>query len=276
MYDVAIIGAGVIGGMLARELMKYRLSVCLLEKENDVACGASKANSGIVHGGYDPVPGTLKAKLNVIGVEKLFAAAKGTHLEIPIFLGAFYGLRRSEAVGLRWSAIDFENNTLTIRHTVTSCNLSGKRVQIARDTTKTKSSMRTLPLIPAFKELLLEKREKQAEYKRVCGRSYDKRYLDYICVDEMGTLISPDYLTASFPKLLKKNNLRHIRYHDLRHSCASLLLANGVPMKQIQEWLGHSDIATTSNVYAHLDYNSKLVSADAMMNGMREALSAIQ
>lgn len=99
---------------------------------------------------------------------------------------------------------------------------------------------------------------------------------NYICVDEMGTLISPDYLTASFPKLLKKNNLRHIRYHDLRHSCASLLLANGVPMKQIQEWLGHSDIATTSNVYAHLDYNSKLVSADAMMNGMRGALSAIQ
>ena len=138
-------------------------------------------------------------------------------MEIPIFLGSFYGLRRSEAVGLRWSAIDFENNTLTIRHTVTSCNLSGKRVQIARDTTKTKSSMRTLPLLPAFKELLLEKREKQEEYKRVCGRSYDKRYLDYICVDEMGTLISPDYLTASFPKLLKKNNLRHIRYHDLRH-----------------------------------------------------------
>ena len=136
--------------------------------------------------------------------------------------------------------------------------------------------MRTLPLIPAFKELLLEKREEQEEYRRLCGRSYDKRYLDYICVDEMGTLISPDYLTASFPKLLKKNNLRHIRYHDLRHSCASLLLANGVPMKQIQEWLGHSDIATTSNVYAHLDYNSKLMSADAMMNGMREALSAIQ
>lgn len=82
MYDVAIIGAGVIGGMVARELTKYRLSVCLLEKENDVACGASKANSGIVHGGYDPVPGTLKAKLNVIGVEKLFDTAN--ELNVPI------------------------------------------------------------------------------------------------------------------------------------------------------------------------------------------------
>lgn len=82
MYDVAIIGAGVIGGMVARELTKYRLSVCLLEKENDVACGASKANSGIVHGGYDPAPDTLKAKLNVIGVEKLFDTAN--KLNVPI------------------------------------------------------------------------------------------------------------------------------------------------------------------------------------------------
>ncbi len=82
VYDVLIVGAGVIGGMLARELSKYRLSVCLLEKENDVACGASRANSGIVHGGYDPEPGTLKAKLNAEGVEMLFQAAKELHVPI--------------------------------------------------------------------------------------------------------------------------------------------------------------------------------------------------
>ncbi len=75
-YDVAIIGAGVIGGMLARTLSQYRLSVCLLEKQHDVACGASKANSGIVHGGFDPEPETLKAKLNASGVSKLFKAAE--------------------------------------------------------------------------------------------------------------------------------------------------------------------------------------------------------
>ena len=80
-YDVVVVGAGVIGGMTARELTKYNLSVCILEKENDVASGASKANSGIVHGGYDPQPGTLKAKLNVEGVEKLFSAAK--ELNVP-------------------------------------------------------------------------------------------------------------------------------------------------------------------------------------------------
>lgn len=82
VYDVLIVGAGVIGGMLARELSKYRLSVCLLEKENDVACGASRANSGIIHGGYDPEPGTLKAKLNVEGVDLLFQAAEELHVPV--------------------------------------------------------------------------------------------------------------------------------------------------------------------------------------------------
>lgn len=150
-------------------------------------------------------------------VQRLFEAAKGTKLEIPIFLGAFYGLRRSEALGLKWNAIDFQNNTITIRHTVTSCTIDGKRVQVAQDTTKTKSSMRTLPLVPVFKEKLIALKEQQKEYRRVCGRCYDKRYLDYICVDEMGTLVSPQYLTTAFPKLLERNGLRHIRYHDLRH-----------------------------------------------------------
>ena len=81
MYDVVIVGAGVIGGMLARQLSRYEGKVCLLEKENDVACGASKANSGIIHGGYDPIPGTLKAKLNAAGVEPLFEAAR--QLDVP-------------------------------------------------------------------------------------------------------------------------------------------------------------------------------------------------
>ena len=208
-------------------------------------------------------------------VQKLFEAAKGSKFEIPIFLGAFYGLRRSEAIGLKWDAIDFQNDTITIRHTVVSCYIDGKQVQKAQDITKTKSSMRTLPLIPAFKELLQHKKQQQNEFQRMCGKSYNKDYLGYICVDEMGKLLSPHYLTEAFAKLLKKHGLRKIRYHDLRHSCASLLLANGVPMKQIQEWLGHSDFSTTANVYAHLECNSKRLSAAAMTNGLQDALNAI-
>ena len=213
-------------------------------------------------------------------VQKHFEAAKGSKLEIPIFLGAFYGLRRSEAIDLKWDAIDFQNDTITIRHTVVSCYIDGKRVQKAQDITKTKSSMRTLPLIPAFKELLQHKKQQQNEFQRMCGKSYNKDYLGYICVDEMGRLLSPHYLsphylTEAFAKLLKKHGLRKIRYHDLRHSCASLLLANGVPMKQIQEWLGHSDFSTTANIYAHLERNSKRLSAAAMTNGLHGAFNVI-
>ena len=109
----------------------------------------------------------------------------------------------------------------------------------------------------------------------MCGKSYNKDYPGYICVDEMGRLLSPHYLTEAFAMLLKKHGLRKIRYHDLRHSCASLLLTNGVPMKQIQEWLGHSDFSTTANVYAHLECNSKRLSAAAMTNGLQGALNAI-
>lgn len=201
-------------------------------------------------------------------INKLFEVSKGTKLEIPILLGAFYGLRRSEAIGLMWDAIDFEYETLIVRHTVTSCDIDGKRILVAADTTKTKSSLRTLPLVPFVKQRLLSLHEEQQENRKLCGRSYNKEYLGYVCVNEMGDLIKPHYVTESFKKLLSANNLRIIRFHDLRHSCASLMLANGVPMKQIQDWLGHSDFSTTANIYAHLEYNSKLSSADAMLSGL--------
>ena len=201
-------------------------------------------------------------------VNRLFEITEGTKLEIPVLLGAFYGLRRSEAIGLKWSAIDFDQNTLTIQHTVVQCNIDGKRELIAADTTKTKSSMRTLPLVPFVRDRLLALKAEQAENQRLCGRCYNRDYLEYICVNEIGDLIKPSYVTEQFPKLLDKYDMRRIRYHDLRHSCASLLLKNGVQMKEIQDWLGHSDFSTTANTYAHLDYSSKLTSADAMLDGL--------
>ena len=197
-------------------------------------------------------------------LNKLFEAVTGTKLELPVLLGAFYGFRRSEIVGLKWSAIDFEQNTITISHTVTSCNLDGKCVIVAKDTTKTKSSRRTLPLVPYFHEKLLAVKAQQKRNQKLCGRSYNREFLEYICVDDIGDRFKPNYITSQFPKLLERNGFRKIRFHDLRHSCASLLLASGVPMKHIQEWLGHSDFSTTANIYAHLDYSSKLTSASAM------------
>ena len=168
-------------------------------------------------------------------LNELFAATKGTKLEIPVLFGAFYGLRRSEVVGLKWDAIDFENNTITIRHTVTTCRIDGKKVVVAADRTKNKSSMRTLPLVPFFKERLLYLQDQQNKQRKLCGGSYCRDFLGYICVDEIGVLIKPDYISAAFPKLLDGHGLRRIRFHDLRHSCASLMLAHGVQMKDIQE-----------------------------------------
>ena len=150
-------------------------------------------------------------------------------------LTAFYGLRRSEVVGLKWAAVDFEQNTIEICHTVTTVRLDGKEVLVESNGTKTKSSKRTLPLVPVFRERLLALQEEQKENRKLCGRCYNKKYADYICVDAMGNLLKPDYLSNSFQIILQNYHLRRIRFHDLRHSCASLLLANGVPMKMIQE-----------------------------------------
>ena len=201
-------------------------------------------------------------------INTLFDIIQGHPLEVAIKLAAFYGLRREEIIGLKWTAIDFENNTLTIQHTVTECNLDGKHIEVASDTAKTDSSLRTMPLVTNFREMLLVKKEKQEHYRKLCGRSYCKEYLDYIFVNEMGERWKPRYLSDGFKRILEQNGLRRIRFHDLRHTCASLLLANNVPMKKIQEWLGHSDFSTTANIYAHLDYQSKISSAEAMLTGL--------
>ena len=195
-------------------------------------------------------------------------AAEGTRLELAVLFGLFYGLRRSEIVGLKWQNFDFIRNTFTIAHTVTSFSRKGQpQVIYAKDKTKNKSSMRTLPLIPLFQEKLKALQEKQKQERKLFGNSYNRKYLGYVYVDEIGERIKPDYISSAFPALLKRNGLRHIRFHDTRHSCASLLLRNGVSMKQIQAWLGHSDYGTTANLYAHLDMEASLLMSAEKLDG---------
>ena len=206
--------------------------------------------------------------LDAAELQRLFDVVKGTKLELPVLVAAFYGLRRGEVLGLKWDAIDFERGTLTIKRTVTSVNVGGKTQIIEQESAKTKSSMRTLPLVGRFKEYFAEVKAAQELNKQVCGNCYNYEYDGFVFVDELGERMRPDYLTSQFPAFIQRHGMKKMRFHDLRHSCASLLLANGVPLKQIQDWLGHSDFSTTANIYAHLDYSSKLSSAQAMVSGM--------
>ena len=197
-------------------------------------------------------------------LQQLFEKSKGDPLEIIILLASFYGLRRSEVLGLKWSAFDFTNNTITIKHKVIETIVDGERKIICKDKTKNKSSYRSLPLVPEIKEALLEHKKKIEHNKKLCGKSYNTDYLDYIGVDSIGKIFRPEFITDHFSLLLKKQKLRHIRFHDLRHSCASLLLAQNIPMKAIQEWLGHSTYSTTANLYTHLESNTKNISANVL------------
>ena len=201
-------------------------------------------------------------------MQKMFEALRGTKLELPVLVAAFYGFRRGEVLGLKWDAIDFERGTISVIRTVTTITLDGKQTEIEQQSAKTKSSLRTLPLIGSFREYFLQVKEAQELNEQICGNCYNHEYDGFVFVDELGERMRANYLTSAFPKFLENHGLRRMRFHDLRHSCASLLLANGVPLKHIQEWLGHSDFTTTANIYAHLDYKSKITSAQAMETGL--------
>lgn len=194
----------------------------------------------------------------------LFDAISGDPLELCVKIAAYYGLRRSEVLGLRWDTIDFEKKTISIAHKLIEANVDGKFVPVGEDVLKTKSSSRTLPLIPVVEEMLLAEKNKQAKNRRLFTSSYCRDYLGYVCVDESGKILRPNYVTEHFGWVIRKYGLRKIRFHDAHHTCASLLLSNGVPMKQIQIWMGHSTFSTTADIYAHLDFSAQEQSAAAM------------
>ena len=201
---------------------------------------------------------------NAEELKELLNCVEGDSIRLVIMLAAYYGLRRSEVLGLKWSAVDFTAKTVSIRHKILEEETKNGVVLKGYDVMKTKSSYRTLPLIPHVEEELLAEKVKQAEMRKVMRGSYSKEYTEYICVDALGRLITPQYVSNHFQIILKENGLRKIRFHDLRHSCASLLLANNIPMKMIQDWLGHSDMATTANIYPHIDSSSTVASANTI------------
>ena len=150
-------------------------------------------------------------------MQKLFEVVKGTRLELPVLVAAFYGLRRGEVLGLKWDAIDFNRGTLTIKRTVTEATIDGTMKIIEQDSAKTKSSLRTLPLVGSFRDYFQKVKEAQELNKKVCGNCYNYDYDGYVFVNELGERMRPNYLTEYFPKYIAKHGMPKMRFHDLRH-----------------------------------------------------------
>lgn len=183
-------------------------------------------------------------------VDKLLSCIDDKVFNLLISITATYGLRRSEVLGLKWSSIDFVNDTLLIAHTVVKINTT-----VRKNKTKNKSSFRKFPLIPEIKDRLYELKALQEKNKKELKKAYIES--DYIFVWSDGKPFATEYVSQHFRRILKWNDLPRIRFHDLRHSCASILLSRGFTLKDVQEWLGHSDITLTANIYGHLDIERK-------------------
>lgn len=181
-----------------------------------------------------------------------------------VTFAVLFGLRRSEILGLRWDRIDFESGILRIDTTALRCMENGRVTTKICDTTKTETSCREFQLTEKEIALFRDLKERQAEYQRFFKKEYSKEYADFVFLDEKGVLLQPDYVTHHFKRVLRKNNLREIRFHDLRHSCATFLLYSDFNLKDIQEWLGHAQYQFTADTYIHADKSMKRKIAERM------------
>jgi len=197
-------------------------------------------------------PDEAKRLLNVFKSERLYPI---------VYTCLVYGLRRSEVLGLKWSAIDFDKDTLAINHTV----VQNKEI-IRKDDTKSKTSKAVFDLVPDVKEILLKIKAEQISLEKTL-EDYQKS--DYVFTKENGELYRPDYISKKFKKILKANNLPIMRFHDLRHSTASIMFDNGNDIEAIKIWLRHSDISTTSNIYTHISHNRKKIIGNSIADSLK-------
>ena len=207
------------------------------------------------------LPKKLRHTANYYSIEELKTVldkSNGTQIEPVVRLAAWFGLRRGEIIGLRWSSIDFNNNLLSITGTIKDKGASGSKIKnlYYEPTTKTASSLRSFPMSEEVRSYLLRLRATQAAHSLTAG--YNHTWDDFVCVRPNGDLIPPEYVTRAFPKLCEACGLRRLKLHELRHTNISLLLAEGANMKELQEWAGHSSYATTANIYSHVQAQSKV------------------
>lgn len=163
------------------------------------------------------------------------------------FMGAYYGLRRSEILGLKWSAIHWDKGTISIQHTIVRVSTI-----MAEDATKTQAGSRELNLFDTARECLLQVKRQQEEYKAFYGKQYANKD-GYVFTWEDGHSYDPNYISHLFTKAMTEYGRPEITLHKLRHTCCSLLINKGWDLKKLQYWLGHSDASTTLNIYSHFN-----------------------
>ena len=200
-------------------------------------------------------------------LKKLLEYVKGDDMEVVVLLASWFGLRRGEIIGLKWSCVDFENEIISIIGTITDKGESGSKIKNMkyRASTKTASSMRAFAMPKECSEYLKELKASQDRRKEK-DKNYNHEWDEYVCVRKNGDLISLDYATRRFPKICENCGLKRLKLHELRHTNISLLLQSGASIKELQEWAGHSSYTTTANIYAHLSAKSKQKLTSAIEN----------
>ena len=178
-------------------------------------------------------------------VKDLLEAFRPTDIYIPVLLAAGVGLRRGETLGLQWKDIDFENKTISISRSL----LPSKKGLIFHEP-KTENSTRVLKLPQTILDELQKHKERHDIIKSIAGNAYQDNDLVTCCQD--GSPINPGSFSHTFARVLKRKNLQHIRFHDLRHTNATLMLKYNIPSKVASERLGHSTIGVTLDLYSHV------------------------
>lgn len=201
---------------------------------------------------------------NKAEIMTLFEILKGDSIELATYIDAYYGLRRSEIIGLREQVFDFEDNNFIINHVaIQNDGKKNKEKIYFKDKTKSKKGYRSFPLLPEIKKMIIEKLERIEECKKIFGDTYNHKYDGYIFVHDNGDIMQPNYFTKRFSKIIERNNLKKITPHGLRHSIATLLHLQGVDIRDLQDWLGHQNISST-NRYTRSDYKKQVATANVV------------